>query len=125
MYTPTLVWDQSTLTRFRWLWYDATTFEPYVEETSYENSFIAQHTGSLALQSIVNVFKSLTPNAKNIFVLLVKYHLEHYDQQAYIGKRVAYKSLVLFIKSLPNVYIHIYRQVKYMHKQINIEPLHV
>jgi len=80
------VWSQSLVTKFRWLWYDATTFEPYIEETSYENSLMSQQGGVLALRSMINVYKSLTPNAKNIFLLMAKYHMEHCGDTAYIGK---------------------------------------
>ena len=80
------VWSQAIVTKYRWLWYDATTFEPYLEETSYENSLMTQQAGTLALRSMINVFKSLTPNAKNIFILMAKYHMDHCDNQSYIGK---------------------------------------
>ena len=39
------VWDQIKLSRFNWLWNDCTTFESYVEETSYENSLLVQQSG--------------------------------------------------------------------------------
>lgn len=79
------VWNQATFTKFNWVWYDATTFLPYLEETSYESSLIVSQSGNLALKSMVNVFKSLTPNAKSIFLLIVNYHLEHCNDQTYIG----------------------------------------
>lgn len=72
-----LLWDQIKLSHFNWLWHDVTTFEPYREETSYENSLLVQHSGSLALSSLTHVMKSLTPNARGIFELLAKYQLEH------------------------------------------------
>ncbi|KAF6031287.1 ORC2 [Bugula neritina] len=80
-----LMWNQSVVTKYKWLWYDATTFDPYIEETSYENSLFTQQSGNLALRSMINVFKSLTPNAKNIFLLLTNYHLEHCADQSYSG----------------------------------------
>lgn len=72
-----LLWDQTKLSRFNWLCHDVTTFEPYQEETSYENSLLVQHSGSLALSSLTHVLKSLTPNARGIFKLLAEYQLEH------------------------------------------------
>lgn len=72
-----LLWDQKKLSRFNWLWHDTTTYEPYRDETSYENSLLVQQSGSLALSSLINVTKSLTPNARGIFELLVKHQLEH------------------------------------------------
>ncbi|XP_067951688.1 origin recognition complex subunit 2-like isoform X2 [Watersipora subatra] len=80
-----LMWTQSTIAKYKWIWYDATTFDPYIEETSYENSLMTQQTGTLALRSMCNVFKSLTPNAKNIFLLMARYHTENSSNPAYIG----------------------------------------
>jgi origin recognition complex subunit 2 len=72
-----LLWDQKKLSRFNWLWYDTTTYEPYRDETSYENSLLVQQSGSLALSSLIHVADSLTPNARGVFELLVKYQLEY------------------------------------------------
>ena len=72
-----LIWDERKLSKFNWMWHDVTTFEFYREETSYENSLLVQQSGSLALSSLTHVTKSLTPNARGIFELLVKYQLEH------------------------------------------------
>lgn len=80
-----LVWDQSQCCRFSWLWYDVTTYAAYSEETSYENSLLVQQTGALALSSLTHVMKSLTPNAKGIFLLLAQYQLENKDNANYIG----------------------------------------
>lgn len=49
---------------FSWLWYETTTYLPYVEETSYENSLLVQQSGALALSSLTHVLRSLTPNAR-------------------------------------------------------------
>ena len=72
-----LLWDQTKLSGFNWVWHDVTTFEPYREETSYENSLLVRQSGSLALSSLTHVMKSLTPNARGIFKLLANYQLEH------------------------------------------------
>ncbi|KAJ8307487.1 hypothetical protein KUTeg_015571 [Tegillarca granosa] len=80
-----LVWDQSKCSRYNWLWYDVTTFMSYLDETSYENSLLVQQSGSLALSSMTHVMKSLTSNAKSIFLLLCKYQLERKDDNTYIG----------------------------------------
>ena len=72
-----LLWDQKKLSRFNWLWHDTTTYEPYRNETSYENSLLVQQSGSLALSSLIHVTNSLTPNARGIFELLVNYQLEN------------------------------------------------
>ncbi|NWH59659.1 ORC2 protein, partial [Geococcyx californianus] len=80
-----LMWDQAKLSLFNWLWYETTTFKPYVEETSYENSLLVQQSGSLALSSVTHVLRSLTLNARGIFRLLAQYQLENKDNPSYPG----------------------------------------
>ncbi|NXX93779.1 ORC2 protein, partial [Centropus bengalensis] len=80
-----LMWDQAKLSLYNWLWYETTTFKPYVEETSYENSLLVQQAGALALSSLTHVLRSLTPNARGIFRLLAQYQLENKDIPSYPG----------------------------------------
>ncbi|NXA06015.1 ORC2 protein, partial [Sapayoa aenigma] len=80
-----LMWDQAKLSLYNWLWYETTTFSPYVEETSYENSLLVQQSGSLALSSLTHVLRSLTHNARGIFRLLAQYQLEKKDNPSYPG----------------------------------------
>ncbi|XP_038162400.1 origin recognition complex subunit 2 isoform X2 [Cyprinodon tularosa] len=80
-----LVWDQFKQSQFNWLWWECVTFQPYTEETSYENSLLVQQTGALALSSLTHVLRSLTPNARGIFKLLVKFQLENKDNPSYSG----------------------------------------
>ncbi|KFO84696.1 Origin recognition complex subunit 2, partial [Buceros rhinoceros silvestris] len=80
-----LMWDQAKLSLYNWLWYETTTFSPYVEETSYENSLLVQQSGSLALSSLTHVLRSLTHNARGIFKLLAHYQLENKDNPSYPG----------------------------------------
>uniref|UniRef100_A0A3Q3JP51 Origin recognition complex subunit 2 n=1 Tax=Monopterus albus TaxID=43700 RepID=A0A3Q3JP51_MONAL len=80
-----LVWDQFKLSQFNWLWWECVTFQHYAEETSYENSLLVQQTGALALSSLTHVLRSLTPNARGIFKLLVKFQLENKDNPSYTG----------------------------------------
>ena len=82
------VWNHTQLGRFNWSWFDVTSFEPYKEETSYENSLLVQHSGALALSSLVDVFHSLTPNARGIFILIAGHQLEEKDNSCYIGMLV-------------------------------------
>uniref|UniRef100_A0A673MFK2 Origin recognition complex subunit 2 n=1 Tax=Sinocyclocheilus rhinocerous TaxID=307959 RepID=A0A673MFK2_9TELE len=81
----TLIWDQAKMSMFNWLWYETTTYLPYTEETSYENSLLVQQTGALALSSLTHVLRSLTPNARGIFRLLAEFQLENKDNPAYTG----------------------------------------
>lgn len=80
-----LIWDQSKMSLFNWLWYETTTYQPYTEETSYENSLLVQQTGALALSSLTHVLRSLTSNARGIFRLLAEFQLENKDNPAYGG----------------------------------------
>ncbi|NXC01273.1 ORC2 protein, partial [Orthonyx spaldingii] len=80
-----LMWDQAKLSLYNWLWYETTTFSPYVEETSYENSLLVQQSGSLALSSLMHVLHSLTLNARGIFRLLAQHQLEKKDNPSHPG----------------------------------------
>ncbi|XP_060076321.1 origin recognition complex subunit 2-like [Ylistrum balloti] len=80
-----LLWDQGKCCRYNWLWYDVTTYLPYTDETSYENSLLVQQSGGLALSSMTHVMKSLTSNAKSIFFLLAKHQLSNKDNSTYMG----------------------------------------
>ena len=81
-----LVWDQKKASRLNWLWFDVTTFENYTEESSFENSLLVQQSGSLALSSLKHVLRSLTPNARGIFMLLVNHQLDNESNSTHIGK---------------------------------------
>ncbi|XP_046330979.2 origin recognition complex subunit 2-like [Haliotis rufescens] len=80
-----LIWDHTKCCRFNWLCFDTTTYIPYSSETSYENSLLVQQTGALALSSLTHVMKSLTTNAKGIFLLLAKHQQENKENATYIG----------------------------------------
>lgn len=80
-----LLWDHSKISKFRFTWWDATTFLPYTEETSYENSLMSQSSGALQMSSLRSVYQSLTTNAKGIFNIIIEYQLENYKQAQYQG----------------------------------------
>ncbi|KAB7494046.1 Origin recognition complex subunit 2, partial [Armadillidium nasatum] len=81
-----LIFDGNKYSFYNPLWWDTTTLAPYTEETSFENSLLVQQSGGLALSSLLHVFKSLTPNAKGIFILLAKYQLnEKSSSSTYLG----------------------------------------
>lgn len=81
------MWDHTKLSKFNFTWWDATTFLPYIEETSFENSLMTQRTGALQLSSLKSVFQSLTTNAKGIFQIIIGYQLENQKQSHYQGKK--------------------------------------
>lgn len=80
-----LMWDQSKQSLYNWLWYETTTYSPYLEETSYENSLLVKQSGALALSSLTHVLRSLTPNARGIFRLLAEYQLANKDNPSFPG----------------------------------------
>uniref|UniRef100_A0A1E1W0T5 Origin recognition complex subunit 2 n=2 Tax=Pectinophora gossypiella TaxID=13191 RepID=A0A1E1W0T5_PECGO len=80
-----LLWDHSKLSKFKFTWWDATTFQPYSAETSFENSLMTQRSGALQLSSLRSVFQSLTSNAKGIYNVIIQYQLENHKQANYQG----------------------------------------
>lgn len=79
------VWDQRKLSQSKFVYFDCTTFAPYTEEISYENSLLVHQSSTLGLASLVHVFASLTYNAKAIYVLIAKRQLEHKEETNYHG----------------------------------------
>ncbi|XP_022825146.1 origin recognition complex subunit 2 isoform X1 [Spodoptera litura] len=75
-----LLWDHTKLSKFKFTWWDVTTFVPYSEETSYENSLMSHRSGALQLSSLKSVYQSLTTNAKGIFKIIIEYQLENQKQ---------------------------------------------
>lgn len=76
-----LVMDQGMLGKLNLVWQDATTMQPYLEETAYENSVMVQQSGKLALASLHSVFQSLTSNAKAILNILMENQLSSRESQ--------------------------------------------
>ncbi|EHB15777.1 Origin recognition complex subunit 2 [Heterocephalus glaber] len=70
---------------YNWLWYETTTYGPYTEETSYENSLLVEQSGALPLSALTHILRSLTPNAQGIFRLLMKYQLDKQEDPSYMG----------------------------------------
>ncbi len=71
-----LLWDQHRLNEFNFIWFDATTYLPYTEETRYhEGSLLVAQSGALALNSLAHVFQSLNQNAREIYLKIVRYQL--------------------------------------------------
>ena len=81
-----LMWDQTKLGHFRWVWHGTTTYEPYTEELSYENSLLVQRSETVGLSSLVHIMEALTSNARGIFSLLARHHLERSSSEGpYLG----------------------------------------
>ena len=80
------VWDHAKHSRYNFLWWDVTSFQPYCGETQFETSLLVHQSGKLALSSLSNVFHSLNTNARNIFIKMVEHQLKHHKDPAYQGK---------------------------------------
>ncbi|XP_045765980.1 origin recognition complex subunit 2 [Maniola jurtina] len=79
------LWNQSKLSKFNFTWWDVTTFVPYIEETSFENSLLSRRSGALQLASLQSVYRSLTSNAKGILQIIIQYQLENHKHSHYQG----------------------------------------
>ncbi|CAN7984198.1 unnamed protein product [Ixodes hexagonus] len=77
-----LLWDQETSRAYRFVWINATTFEPYVLESSLEP---LKSCAASTLSSLQHVFCSLTPNARKIFLLIARHQLDSADSPGYSG----------------------------------------
>lgn len=80
-----LMWDQTCMDNFNFVWYDCTTMMPYKNETAFENSVFFQSSGELDLAAMNNVFRSLTANARGIYMILVKHQLTNDKDLNYQG----------------------------------------
>lgn len=86
-----LVWNNTILSNFNFVWFDVTSFLPYTEETAFENSLLVQNSGALELSSMKSVFQSLPTNARGIYVLIMKFQLKNAKNQNYQG--ISFKKL--------------------------------
>ncbi|KAG0172610.1 Origin recognition complex subunit 2 [Apophysomyces sp. BC1034] len=70
-----LLWDNVKSSRFNWIWHDATTFDDYIVETSFENSLLTR-TGDIGgARGVRYVLASLTSNARGVFRVLAENQL--------------------------------------------------
>lgn len=68
-----LLYDLNRASAMRWVWIDATTYEPYVLELFSES---LKSSTANTLSSLEHVFASLTANAKKVFMIIANYTLE-------------------------------------------------
>jgi len=68
-----LLWDNMQYVSFKWIHYETNTFISYHDEIMFENSLMLNQTGNVQLSSMIHILKSLTQNAKNIFLTMVEY----------------------------------------------------
>ncbi|XP_043495829.1 origin recognition complex subunit 2 isoform X4 [Polistes fuscatus] len=86
-----LMWDHTKHSKYNFYWWDTTTLLPYEAETSYESSLLIQHSGTLALSSLINVYLSLTSNARAMYKLLIQHQLDNSNNSDFTG--MAFKDL--------------------------------
>ncbi|CAF1136163.1 unnamed protein product [Adineta steineri] len=83
-----LIWNQQSLTSFRWIWYTVHTWLPYIDETTNERlNTIRLKTSQLSITAVEHVIESLTPNARRIFRLLVEAFLANCNLKDYEGMK--------------------------------------
>ncbi|KAM3181809.1 hypothetical protein ACTXT7_013628 [Hymenolepis weldensis] len=80
-----ILWSQSEVSQFNWVWEECTTLLPYKEEASFANSRLLQRVlrdcnesgkSGDPLSGLRHIWASITQNARDIFRLLVEYQLE-------------------------------------------------
>ncbi|RNA37462.1 cleavage stimulation factor subunit 2 tau variant [Brachionus plicatilis] len=70
-----LLWDQVQNASFKWINFEVNTLEAYNDEIMFENSLMLSQQGNVQLSSMIHILKSLTQNAKNIFLIMVQHVL--------------------------------------------------
>jgi hypothetical protein len=76
-----LLWSKREAARFNWVWRKATTFAPYAVETSFAPQLLASRGEERHIRGAVNVLKSLTSNARDIFRVLAEYQLANPEEK--------------------------------------------
>ena len=69
-----LLWDQEVAQRFNWVWHDATTYEPYLSEVTYEAPVMGM-SRDMAARGVGFVLRSLTPNHRDILGILALHQM--------------------------------------------------
>ena len=70
-----LLWSKREAARFSFVWQEATTFAPYKYETAHVPQMLASKGEERHVRGAVNVLRSLTSNARDIFRLLAEHQL--------------------------------------------------
>lgn len=76
-----LLWSKREAARFNWVWQEATTFAPYALETSFLPQLLASKGEERHIRGAVNVLRSLTSNARDIFRLLAEHQLANPEEK--------------------------------------------
>ena len=72
-----LLWDQTMLSHFNWVWFDCTTFRDYRDDqiTDYTHQHVSDDMAH-TLDSVNLVINTLTSNAQKIFELIARQQLD-------------------------------------------------
>lgn len=70
-----LLWDSIKTSRFNWVWHDATTYDDYIVETSFENTLLVRTSEMGGARGAQYVLRSLTSNARGVFRVLAESQL--------------------------------------------------
>mmetsp|Transcript_1084 Transcript_1084/g.2452 ORF Transcript_1084/g.2452 Transcript_1084/m.2452 type:complete len:440 (-) Transcript_1084:410-1729(-) len=71
-----LLWSKAMEAKFKWLWIDVTTYAPYIAETLDKPSILAGTFQQARQRGAGAVLRSMVPNAREVFGLLVAHQLE-------------------------------------------------
>ncbi|OQV24687.1 putative Origin recognition complex subunit 2 [Hypsibius exemplaris] len=89
-----LLWGQSELNQFQWVYYHTSTFADYTEFPVPDLTAVEGKTTAVALTSLRHVFESLNPNAKLIYREIAKFQVnEDKDDPADSELGMPYKEL--------------------------------
>ncbi|XP_060835772.1 origin recognition complex subunit 2 [Rhopalosiphum padi] len=81
-----LMFDNTKLGDYNFIWMDCTNFSPYTVETNFIKSLMVKNIGTQhSFSGLNNVFKSLTSNAKSILLLLIKDRIVNKNDKKYGG----------------------------------------
>nr|CDS32743.1 origin recognition complex subunit 2 [Hymenolepis microstoma] len=80
-----ILWSQTEVSQFNWVWEECTTLLPYKEEACFANSRLLQRVlrdcnesgkSGDPISGLRHIWASITQNARDIFRLLAEYQLE-------------------------------------------------
>jgi origin recognition complex subunit 2 len=74
-----IMWDHTKMIHFNWTWHCVTNYEPYIEETTFENSILMKST-VLGNTGAAYVLDSLPPSSKEVYLkaFVIHYRFSRY-----------------------------------------------
>lgn len=73
------------LANYNFIYYELNTFQPYIDETSFEDSLNPICSNADNLTRLKFVMVAMTPNAQKVFEVLASYHYRYSLQSDYEG----------------------------------------